>query len=133
MDLKAATPQQMEDLFNEAFKAGFKAGEEYTPTPVIFGSPSTPFGSDVDLSKPHSYEAEGVCGFAWVNVKPGNSRFARWLKKEGHARTDSYYGGVTIWIRDHNQSYERKYAHAQVLAKILEEAGVKAYANGRLD
>ena len=34
------------------------------------------------------------CGCSWITVSPGNSSFARWLLKEGHARKAS--SGVRI-------------------------------------
>ena len=79
------------------------------------------------------FVSDGVCGFAWVIVKPGTSKFARWLKKTGKARTDSYYGGVCIWISDFNQSEQKKYAFASAMAKVFSEAGFTAYAMSRLD
>lgn len=78
-------------------------------------------------------EREGPCGFAWVNVKPGNSRFARWLVKTGKAQK-AYYGGVDIWISDYNQSYIRKKCHADNLARLLREnLDIKATSHSRLD
>lgn len=76
---------------------------------------------------------EGPCGFAWINIKPGTSSFAKWLVKTGHCRKDSYYGGVTAWIGLYGQSVDRKYAHAQAMAKSLTAAGIKCYAMSRLD
>ena len=46
---------------------------------------------------------EGVCGFAWVKVSPGNSSFAKWLVKNKMARK-GYYGGVEINISDFRRS-----------------------------
>lgn len=75
----------------------------------------------------------GACGFAWVNVKPGTSRFARWLKANKLARPDSHYGGVTIWISDYNQSIYCKELHAVAMARVLQEAGINAWAMSRDD
>jgi hypothetical protein len=75
-----------------------------------------------------------VCGFAWVNIKPGNSAFANWLKMKKIARRDEYYGGVTVWVSDYNQSMERKMAYAGAFARTLEAAGLKrVYAMSRMD
>ena len=73
----------------------------------------------------------GLCGFAWVNVK--DRKFGNYLKKMGLGRADHYYGGVTVWISDYNQSHEMKTAHAYAMAKVFKEAGVDAYAAERLD
>ena len=35
------------------------------------------------------------CGFAWVTVRPGNSKLARYLKKLGH--TSGGNGGIMVW------------------------------------
>ena len=78
------------------------------------------------------YVGDGPCGFAWVTVKPGTSSFAKWLVKQGYA-SKAYGGGVQIWISEHNQSLERKTAHARVMAERLREYGFKAYSNSRID
>jgi hypothetical protein len=58
---------------------------------------------------------DGVCGFAWVVVKPATSSFAKWLKKTGWA-DKAYGGGLSIWIGGYNQSMTRKEAHAAAMA-----------------
>jgi hypothetical protein len=73
-----------------------------------------------------------MCGFGWVHISKGNTSFARWLKQNNLARK-SYYGGLDIWIGAHNQSYEKKMAHARAMAQVLSEEGFQAYADGRLD
>ena len=79
------------------------------------------------------YEPEGMCGFAWVKIRPGNSSFAKWLVKNKLARS-AYGGGVDIWISGFNQSVERKEACARAMAEVLRnELGVNAYADSRLD
>ena len=120
------------EVWDKAVKAGLAAGKAVNPRPMTV--------VDADLSgRPVSggkrYEVpEGVCGFAWVIVKPGNSSFAIWLKKNGYAKTDSYYGGVNIWISNFNQSYERKSACANALAQVLrDELNIKAWPGSRLD
>lgn len=74
-----------------------------------------------------------ACGFAWVNVKPGNSKFANWMKKNKLARK-SYYGGVDIWVSlGGSQDMEKKYAYAAAYANVLVENGIRAYPDQRLD
>lgn len=75
----------------------------------------------------------GACGFAWVNIKPGNSRFAKWLKANKYARSDDYCGGVTIWISVGGQSIDLKETYAIAMAKVFKDAGFNAYAASRLD
>ncbi len=122
-----------ENLYLRAQEIGQLAGEALSPAPMVVVERQNPFDDSSPIIRQYAPEPAGACGFAWVNIKPGNSRFANWLKKNGLARKDSYYGGVSIWIRQHGQSYEKKIAHARALAEVLSEAGIKAYASGRLD
>jgi hypothetical protein len=78
------------------------------------------------------YEDEGVCGFAWVTVRPATTGFARWLLKSKRARV-GYHGGAQIWVHDFGQSMARKEAYARAFAKVLVEAGYSAVADSRLD
>lgn len=123
-----------EAIFAEAQAAGKAAAEALTPSVMVVGSPSTPFGTDVDLTKEHWIETEGPCGFAWIDVtERKNSPFAKWLKANGYAKDAYDRKGVYIWISDYNQSMQRKEAHANAMAKVLRDHGIKAYAGSRLD
>lgn len=119
-----------QSLFALARKAGVEAGMNARPQPVTFVS--------VDINdKPipgakEYYEPEGLCGFAWITIYPGNCPAANAAKKLGIARK-AYGGGVQIWVSDFDQSMARKEAYAQAYAKVLQEAGLKAYAGSRLD
>ena len=75
-----------------------------------------------------------ICGFANVNVRPGNGAFARWLKKEKLA-SKSYQGGVDIYIHEFGQSYDKKMAMARAMEKCLLRLTDcdRIYAQGRLD
>lgn len=120
-------------LFDDAHAAGVKAAAATTPTPMVVGTSTTPFSNDIDYSQPTYYVEGGVCGFAWVNVKPGTSAFAKWLKTKGLARTDSYYGGVSMSVREYGQSMERKEAYAGAFAERLRAGGINAYMMSRMD
>lgn len=123
-------------LYKVAKEAGAAAGRGAAPVPMVVGSGKSLFSSELDPSKPMYYVSEGVCGFAWVTVRPGNSKFANWLKKRGYAKP-AYGGGVSIWISDYNQSMDRKEAHAYAMAKVLREGladeRVSVYAGSRMD
>lgn len=122
------------DLFAKAKAAGIKAGDDAIPTPMVVGEAKNLLSDEIDETKPTYYVAEGPCGFAWVIVKPGTSKFARYLKKHGHAKHDPYYGGVTIWIHEHGQSIARKKTHANTLAKFLRDNGIdNAWSYSRMD
>jgi len=126
-----------EPLFREAWvaavAAGRAAGNGIRPTPMVVTEHANPM-DDNSRAERSWYVSEGACGFAWVTVRPGNSAFANWLKKNGYARP-AYGGGVQIWISDYNQSVDRKEAHASAMAKVLrEKLGIDSiYADSRLD
>lgn len=117
------------NIFEEAHAAGMKAGEAHTPRPAGF------YRADMNGNRLSETEIvfDGVCGFAWIIVKPGNSRFANFLKAESLGRRDSYYGGVNVWVGYFNQSMEKKEAYADAFAKVLTDHGIKAYSMSRMD
>jgi len=129
---RAARDAEFAELIRSAQAEGKAAGDAAQPREMIVQEHASP----IDNSSPVTCEwrvPDGPCGYAWVNVKPGNSAFAKFLTRIGIARSDSYYGGVTIWISEHNQSLERKTAHAQALAKVLSDNGIRAHAYSRID
>jgi hypothetical protein len=120
-------------LWKKASEAGQVAATAMTPVPMIVGQAKSLFSNEIDYSQKTYFEPDGVCGFAWVQVKPGTSAFAKWLKKMGYARSDDYYGGVSIWVSDYNQSMQRKEAHARAMARVFSDAGINAYPMSRMD
>jgi hypothetical protein len=124
---------QFEEVFNEANRAGFAAGEAMTPRAMIVSEHVNPL-DDTSAVKRQWHASEGACGFASVKIRPGNGSFAKWLVKNGHARK-GYYGGVEINISAHGQSIERKEAHARKMAEVLKaKLGLEfCFADSRLD
>ncbi len=123
---------QFESVFNEANRAGFAAGEAAKPAAMVVSERANPLNDASPVSR-EWYVADGVCGFAWVTVSPGNCSFAKWLVKNKLAKK-AYGGGVSIWISGHGQSMQRKEAHASTMAAILSsKLGVSAYADSRMD
>ena len=120
---------QCASLYNKAREAGLAAGSKTVPVPMNVAQVDPMSGA---VLKVYPQIDDGVCGFAWVNVKPGNSPFANWAKKAGLARK-AYEGGVQFWVGDFSQSMARKEDYAYAFAKVLNDAGVKAYANSRID
>lgn len=120
-------------LYAKADDAGRAAVEKTEVIPMIVGHETSLFSGVIDYTREVYHVADGVCGFAWVNIKPGNSKFANWLKKNKLARADSYYGGVTMWVSEYNQSMQKKQAYASAFAGVLSEAGIKAYSDSRMD
>ena len=121
------------EIYAEAHSAGMAAGNKSKPVPMVVGTPSTPLGNDIDYSKETYYVADGVCGFAWVNIKPARGKFVTWLKKADIGRKDNYYGGYTIWVSEFGQSVTRKENYARAFAKVLGDNGITAYNMSRLD
>jgi hypothetical protein len=120
------------NLIAAAEKAGLLAGKTVGVQPMVVQQHASPFDDNSPVEKEWIVEG-GPCGFAWVNIKPGTSAFAKYLKETGKARSDSYYGGVTVWVGAFGQSMTRKEAYARAYAGVLQTAGYKAYANSRMD
>lgn len=130
---------EMQNLLARAGEAGEAAFRAAIPEPMVVYTPkdtmSSLMGGDdggPDPSQPVYNVSEGVCGTAWVNIKPGGSRFARWLVKEGYGRSDSYRGGVSLSLfrvcgDRMSQSLTRWEAAARAVAEVLREAGINAH------
>lgn len=131
--MATATDRKNKALYDKAMAAGRAAAEAKVPTPMVVGTPTTPLGNDIDRNKPTYYVAGGVCGFAWVNVRPGNCSFARWLSKNGIGHK-GYYGGweVSAGLVG-GQSMEIKEAWAGAFAAVLRDEGIDAFAQSRMD
>jgi len=125
-----------QEVYDKAYQAGMEAGRFHNPRPMAVGYETELFSGKLDTSRNVEIVNDGVCGFAWINIKSGNSAFANFLKRNGLASKDSYYGGVTVWVSEFGQSYERKMAFASAFANVVSEAlpTLKSvYASGRLD
>jgi hypothetical protein len=121
--------QAHRELFDKAHAAGMAAGEGAAPQPMYVVQRHVVTG---EIIKRYPPVMDGVCGFAWINIRPGNSPFANWMKKNTHA-SKSWEGGIEYWVREFNQSMQRKEAFARAFADVLMQAGVKAYAGSRMD
>jgi hypothetical protein len=133
-DALAAKHDQFRIIWEEAQAAGQVAGRSLVPVPMVVGSPppDRPFSNEVDPNQPREFVADGVCGFAWVKIRPATSSFVRWLKSHDMGRKD-VYGGWSISVMDYNQSMQKKEAHAQAMAEVFRKHGINAYAQSRMD
>lgn len=116
-------------IWSEACRAGLNAGNTAKPKPMVVQQVDLITG---EVLKTYDPIPDGVCGFAYVVVKPANSKMARWLKSQnlGHK---AYQGGWEVSIREYGQSWERKRAHARAMASVLRDHGINATAYDRLD
>jgi len=128
-----------EAVCQKADTAGRSAVEKLQVIPMIVGQETGFFSGKIDYSKPTEYVADGVCGFAWVDVYPeykGNTRLGkderRILENNGFKKR---FEGKTYykWVSDYNQSMQKKEAYARAFAEILRDNGVKAYSGSKLD
>lgn len=125
--------QKHETLYCKARIAGLEAAKSRTPTPMIVREHVNMLDDDSPVKK-QWFVPQGVCGFAWVVISPGTCSFAKWMKKQGLAKRH-YYGGMSYWVGDltFGQSMELKEAYATAFAKVLNENGIKAYSDSRMD
>ena len=120
-----------EQIYLEAHAAGNAAVSQATIAPMIVQERANPLDDNSDVQR-QWYVEDGVCGFASVIVKPANSRFANWLKLQGLGRKH-YYGGISMSVRDFNQSLQKKEAYAHAFVKVLSSHGINAYVDSRMD
>ena len=123
--------KKYEQLWAKAEAAGNAEAEACVPTPMIVGTPTTPLGNDIDPDKKVYYVAGGVCGFASIHFK-GNTSFGRWAKKAEKAKK-AYGVGLYAPVRVGGQSYETKVAYARAFVGVLQEEGIEAWVESRLD
>jgi hypothetical protein len=121
-----------EKLLERAHLMGMDAGRGSTPTPMVVGTPTETFGSEIDYSKPTYFVEGGVCGFAGVVIKPARGKFVSYLKSIGMGYKH-YYGGYYVPVREFGQSLARKEAYAEAYAKVLSEEGMSCYVDSRMD
>lgn len=118
-------------IYNEAKAAGLKAGNEVGCVPMTVIGRANPLDDSSPITNKW-HVADGVCGFASVIVTPGTCSFAKWLKSKGLG-SKHYYGGMSIWIGEHNQSMQRKEAHAHAMCEVFAKHGIECRSESRMD
>ena len=112
-----------ETIYNEAHLAGIGAVSQLTIEPMVV----------VDSRTKQQWVIEdGLCGFAWVIIKPAHCSFAKYLK-ENHGAHKHNEPGLMLWISGFNQSLAKKSAYAQAFAKSLNANGIDARYGERVD
>lgn len=128
----------VKDLFDDACKEAAIAGTKLRPTPmsvISVGLDNKPLPGATP-----SIVMDGLCGFAWVTIRPARGAFVNYLKARGIGNK-GYYGGYQISTYEieketgvnFGQSYERKMEAAEAFAQMLQVWGINAVAEGRLD
>lgn len=119
---------EFERLLYAAEQAGFKAGQECTPTPMRLQG--------------YAPINNGVCGFAWINLKINNpigrfigdnlcktDQFARYRGWERNVVSS----GLKRWVHEFSQSMEKKTAYAKAYSNVLRDAGFNATHSSKID
>lgn len=127
-EMKGIKPVDFQNIYNEAQRAGIIAAGKKIPTPMVVEK----LDGNSKVKKTWQVN-EGVCGFAWITIKPANSAFAKWLMEKNLAKKASYGSGVLIWVYQYGQSYERKAAYAGAFAGVLQKYGINAQMGCRED
>jgi hypothetical protein len=104
-----------------AHAAGMAAGEAATPTPMVVVERADPFDDTSPVTRRYAPVMDGMCGTAYVKVRPGNSAFARYLKASRGA-FKAYGGGVQFSVRAFGQSFERSMAYAMAYVEVVRDA-----------
>ena len=131
--------ETFELICEKANAAGIAAVEKLNVVPMIVGQETSLFSNVIDRSKPTYYVADGVCGFAWVNVYPVNKGNTRAGKEERKIlenfgfRKNDYEKSYQLWISEFNQSMQKKETYALAYAEVLRANGLKAYSGSRMD
>jgi hypothetical protein len=135
METKQKTPKysvaKMEEIYLEAVAAGKAAATEVVPVAMVVQQHAQVFNDNSPVVKSYVVEG-GVCGFAWIAIRPSNSRFALFLIGKG-ARKSEYERAVCYSVRDYGQSMTRKEAFAGAFAGVLQKYGINAWMQSRID
>jgi hypothetical protein len=122
-----------------AHAAGMAAGHAAMPPTMFVREHASPLDDSSPVVKEWAVPA-GPCGFAWVTLRPANSRAAKVMaevftgKFGGHAKRNSYEGGMMLWVYEFGQSMVRKEAYAHAFTRHLRDAGLdKVYSGSRMD
>lgn len=125
----------MQMIYTEAFDEATRAFNGTTPVPMLVGQARSLFGNEM-VPGTEEFVADGVCGFAWVKIKPARGPFIKFCKQNNIGSKDDYAGGWSInmgLINRASQSMQRKEAAGRAFAKVLQNYGINAWMESRMD
>ena len=123
-------------LYRAAHEAGQVAADAAVPTPMLVGT-AVGLSDIIDETKPVYVVRGGLCGFAYIIVRPARGGFVNWMRDNGIGYKH-YYGGWTIPARpltppDLSQSVEIKEKYARAFAGVLRDHGINCTVETMLD
>lgn len=130
-DDRAKREADIRAAFMMSHAAGMAAGHAHSPTPMVVQQ----HANMLDDSSPVVQEWHvdgGVCGFAWVNLKPARGLIAEIFKQAG-AR-EAYGGGLSLFCHEFGQSMERKEKYCKAFVDTMRERGYTGFTwSSRMD
>ena len=132
------TRNHFQDIWEEAQMAGRVAVENLEVKPMVVQEHQ----NMIDDSSPvvnSYYVADGVCGFAWINIRPASKAgrndcpFVTWCRAHGIGSFSDYEKAWNIWVSEYNQSMQKKEAYAEAVVTILQKYGIRASSGSRMD
>jgi hypothetical protein len=110
-------------IIEEAQRAGNEAFNKVVPQPMVVTDGRQQWHCD-----------DGVCGFAWINLKGvrSNSKIGKAFIAAGFSK-NTYERCLQYWVHSPSQSMTRKEAFAFAFADVLKRKGISAYVGSRMD
>lgn len=119
-----------QEIYDKAHNAGMEAVSKLKVIPMVVTGHANPLDDNSEVTEKY-FVPDGPCGFASIKFA-ANTSFAKWAMKNKLA-DKSYDRGAYIWVHQFNQSMQKKEAYAYAFARVLNENGIKAYAESRMD
>lgn len=134
-EAKAIRFEHFTSVLGEAIEAGNAAGNSLVPIPMVVEQHEHNFDDASEITK-EWYVADGICGFAWIDIVPANHPFANFVKKYHDKElsiTKGTHRGISIHVHEFGQSYQRKTSYAAAFAAVLRLYDIPANAGGMVD
>lgn len=133
---KGSVMDNFREIYNEAHMAGEAAVTKYVAEGKLVGMVVSQHENMMDDSSPvvmREFVADGPCGFAWIDVRPRNCAFAKWLMEQKIGSNSDYDKSIKIWVHFYGQSIQKKEIYADAFAEVLRSHKIKAFSTSRMD